>query len=118
VGNEDATGCRVSRGLDLLTELVVSPDGRNVYVGSFGDGLVAAFSRQRDGRLVQLAGSTGCLVGLFGHPIIIDLPYRCKRTLLGDEIDGMAVSPDGRDLYVGSGVYPRVGGVHLFRRAR
>jgi DNA-binding beta-propeller fold protein YncE len=116
VGNEDAAGCRASRGLDLLSELTVSPDGRNVYVGSFGDGLVSAFARQRDGRLVQLAGSAGCLMGLHGHPIIVDLPYRCKRTLLGGEIDGMAVSPDGRHLYVGSGTYPRVGGVHLFRR--
>ena len=116
VGNEEVAGCRVSRGLDLLSELAISPDGRNVYVGSFGDGLVSAFARQRDGRLVQLAGSAGCLTGLHGHPIIVDVPYRCKRTLLGDEIDGMAVSPDGRHLYVGSGVYPRVGGVHLFRR--
>jgi len=116
VGSEEAAGCRPSRGLDLITELAMSPDGRNLYAGTFGDGLVAAFARQRDGRLVQLAGSAGCLMGLHGHPIIVDLPYRCKRTLLGGEIDGMAISPDGRHFYVGSGTYPGVGGLHLFRR--
>lgn len=116
VGGEEAAGCRPSRGLELLNSLAVAADGRTVYAGSYGDGLAAVFARRRDGGIVQLSGSAGCLVGLHGHPITIYRPYRCAPTLLGDEVSAIAPSPDGRHVYIGSGSWPDYGGLHLFAR--
>jgi hypothetical protein len=116
VGSEEAAGCRPSRGLELVASLAVAPDGRSVYAGSYGDGLAAVFARGSLGGLVQLSGSAGCLVGLHGAPITIYRPYRCKRTLLGDEVNVIAPSRDGRHVYVASGAWPDAGGLHLFAR--
>jgi hypothetical protein len=116
VGSELDSGCRPTRGLDLLNALAVSPDGRNVYTGDYGDGLMAIFDRRRDGRLLQLTGGAGCLVGRYGVPIPLYRPWRCTRTGLADEVTAIAPSPDGRHVYVASGVWPDYGGLHVFSR--
>ena len=42
--------------------VVVSPDGKNVYVGDFFGNAVASFSRaEGSGALTQLAGTAGCI---------------------------------------------------------
>ena len=116
VGTEETPGCTPSRGLDLVNAIALSPDGRNLYVGDYGDGLASVFRRTSDGRLLQLRGSAGCLVGLHGSPIAIYRPYGCKRTLFGDEVNAIAPSPDGRHVYMASGVWPDFGGLHVFVR--
>ena len=119
VGSELDSGCRPIRGLELLNALAVSPDGRNVYTADYGDGLMAILERRRNGRLLQLAGGRGCLVGRYGAPIPLYRPWRCTRAQLADEVNAIATSPDGRHVYVASGVWPDFGGLHLFsRRAR
>ena len=74
--------CVAGRALDGPESVVVSPDGRNVYVGSSGG--IAVFARvARTGILRQLTGSAGAL----REPGVLAL----------------AVSPDGRNVYAVSG---------------
>jgi DNA-binding beta-propeller fold protein YncE len=54
--------CAVGKALDGARTVSVSPDGKNVYVGSFGNDAVAVFSRDTTtGALTQLAGTAGCV---------------------------------------------------------
>lgn len=87
--------CAVARGLSSAGEVAVSPDGRNVYVASSTGAGVAAFARDTDsGALTQLPGATGCLRTGGGGGCAR------ARALGGREL---ALSGDGRSVYVGSG---------------
>jgi len=74
-------------GLDGASGVALSPDGRHVYVAAQGDNGVAVFARD---------AATGVLgfVEAFGSPAVgIDHL---------DGADAVAVSPDGRNVYVAS----------------
>jgi DNA-binding beta-propeller fold protein YncE len=118
VALEEIGGCLPARGLDFLNVMELSPDGRTLYTGDYGDGLMAVFERRHDGRLLQLGGPAGCLKGLHGEPIPLNRPWHCVRTWLDDEVNAIAASHDGRHVYVASGMWPDRGGLHLFTRAR
>jgi DNA-binding beta-propeller fold protein YncE len=89
-----ATGRALARSLDRArgggSQVVVSPDGRNVYV-SVRSG-IAAFARDRStGALTQLAGSAAC---------IAEAPQTgcvAGRALRG--IVDLAISPDSASVY-------------------
>jgi DNA-binding beta-propeller fold protein YncE len=75
--------------------LKVSPDGKNVYVGSEWSDAVVRFNRNTTtGAISQPAGTDGCIsetgAGLCGDGHGLDGPW------------GLAVSPDGRSIYVAS----------------
>jgi DNA-binding beta-propeller fold protein YncE len=77
--------------------VVVSPDGRNVYVGSFFGNGVASFSRAAgSGALTQLSGTAGCIVdgGAEG----------CASGSELGSIEGLAVSGDGASVYAAAAV--------------
>jgi DNA-binding beta-propeller fold protein YncE len=102
--------CTIARfGGHQMWGTAVSPDGRNLYVASIG-GAVSVLSI-RHGQLHQLPGKAGCLsgTGKFG----------CRRVPQVHLSLDIAVSPDGRSVYLGSadpsGVY---GGVVAFARDR
>src|SRR5439155_609214 len=80
-------------GLFHAAKIVVSPDGRNVYVLS-GDAL-ALFRRGAFGALAQLPGQAGCFSsdGSDGS---------CAASPLLEGGLGLAISPDGLNLYVTS----------------
>jgi DNA-binding beta-propeller fold protein YncE len=64
--SEDGPGtCSVGRGIDRAESVAVSPDGRNVYVGSYQDKTepgLAVFARDPfTGALTQLEGTAGCV---------------------------------------------------------
>jgi DNA-binding beta-propeller fold protein YncE len=94
----DFPGCARGRGIDSSESVTVSPDGRNLYVAASNpDSLagVGAFAReQASGGLRQLAGESGC-IGPRGRG-------GCARGRALQDTGSVAVSSDGRNLYVAS----------------
>ncbi len=97
---ETGTGgdCRDGVALDATSGVVVSPDGRSVYVTAAVSGAVAVFDRTNafitiGGTLVQKPGRAGCISedGTGGQ---------CATFLLANSLTGAAISPDGLNLYV------------------
>lgn len=89
-------GCAAGRGLAGPDVVVVSPDGRNVYVGSFFGNAVAVFDREAaTGSLAQPADASGCIAAATSG---------CATGLALDSPEGMAISPDGSAVYVASAV--------------
>jgi DNA-binding beta-propeller fold protein YncE len=94
-------GCGHARALRDPYAIVVSADGRNVYVGSGGG--IAAFARDgRTGALRQLRGSAGCVSPRRGAG--------CGAAR-GVGFRTLALGPGGRFLYAGSSA-----GLAIFRR--
>jgi DNA-binding beta-propeller fold protein YncE len=94
---EAGLGCTPSVGFRGANDLAVSPDGRFAYVASRRSDVVAVFARdQKTGSLTQLPGNRGCLTAR---------PPRGGPCALGRGLAGprsVALSPDGRSVYVAS----------------
>ena len=111
VDNEGEEGCADGRALFGASGVAVSRDGRNVYVASPSSDAVAVFARdRRTGALTQLDGEAGC-VDNGGDTTPVGQGCADGRALFGAL--GVAVSGDGRNVYVGSS-----GGVAVFARDR
>jgi DNA-binding beta-propeller fold protein YncE len=93
IANASVPGCGTGVALDGPDIVTVSPDGANVYVGAFVGSSLAVFSRStRTGALTQLSGGAGCFVAT---------PLTGCTTAIGlSNPEGVAVSPDGADVYV------------------
>ena len=84
-------GCAPGIALLAPDVVVVSPDGNNVYVGSFFGNSVTAFSRNpSNGALTQLAGSAGC---------IAEETSGCATGIGLKSVEGLAISGDGSSVY-------------------
>ena len=94
VGNSGAgpPSCIGSDGLDGSAQVVVSPDGKNVYVVGSESDAVVLFSRTSTGGLIPF----GCVGNSGTGP-----PSCIGSDGLAGAVD-MAMSPDGRNLYVAS----------------
>jgi DNA-binding beta-propeller fold protein YncE len=93
-------GCARGRGLVGAFSLVISPDGRSLYVASEND--VAEFVRHPEtGTLTQLAGTDGCIAEFIGDG--------CGPGRALSDVASLAVSPDGHDVYVASAANQTVG---------
>jgi DNA-binding beta-propeller fold protein YncE len=93
--NGDGITCARGRGLDGAVSLVVSPDGKHVYVASRGDA-IAAFSRNTtSGELTQLSGTAGCIAEN-GDGVAC----AAGKALMGPRT--ITMGPEGNDVYVGS----------------
>jgi len=90
----DGVTCADGRGLDGAVAIVVSPDGKHVYVASRGSA-VAAFARNATtGQLTQFSGPAGCIneTGVTGCSV--------GKALGGAR--SIAISSDGKHVYVGA----------------
>jgi DNA-binding beta-propeller fold protein YncE len=93
IANGGADGCAPGRGLAGPVDLAVTRDGRSVYTASSVGDAVAILSRNRTtGVLTQTAGRNGCISQGGGGG-------RCIRGRALDEVWGVAVSPDGLNVY-------------------
>jgi DNA-binding beta-propeller fold protein YncE len=84
-------GCAPGRGLSGPDVVALSPDGESLYVGSFFGNAVAVFKRERNGALAQFEGEGGCLAEAIAG---------CAPAIGIGAPEGLAVSPDGRSVYV------------------
>jgi DNA-binding beta-propeller fold protein YncE len=86
-------GCTAGRALKWPDVVVVSPDGKNVYVGDFAGSGVISFSRAgAAGALTQLSGTAGCITEAGAEG--------CAKGTQLNHVEGLAINPSG------TGVYP------------
>jgi DNA-binding beta-propeller fold protein YncE len=92
-----AGGCEAAIGLDGPNVVTVSPDGKNVYIGSFFGNAIAVFNRDpATGALTQPTSTTGC---------ITQAPTSgCATGLALGAPEGMAISGDGSSVYAATAV--------------
>jgi DNA-binding beta-propeller fold protein YncE len=92
--SEDGSGGACEDGMGLLTasRVVVSPDGKNVYVASQASNAIAIFDRDpATGALAQKPGTAGCVSQMGGV---------CEKARALEAPRELAISPDGKNLYV------------------
>jgi 6-phosphogluconolactonase (cycloisomerase 2 family) len=95
IAAKGAGGCAKAVGLDGPNSVAVSPDGRSVYATSRASNSLTVFRRnQKTGSLRQLPAGFGCISGL---PVPV---CASGRALVGPDV--VVVSPDGKNVYVGS----------------
>jgi DNA-binding beta-propeller fold protein YncE len=88
-----AEPCADGHGLERPTGVAVSADGKSVYVVSAGSDAVARLNRNTTtGAITQPAGSAGCISETGAGP--------CADGRALDSTQGLAVSPDGKSVYV------------------
>jgi DNA-binding beta-propeller fold protein YncE len=94
------SGCpdNTAKGLTRAIGVVVSPDGKDLYVAAGakegkGEGDVAAFKRNAGGVLEQLSGEKGCI----SEKIAV-----CTKAKALQGSEDLAISPNGKDVYATS----------------
>jgi DNA-binding beta-propeller fold protein YncE len=107
ISEEGSAGaCVDGRGLVNPLTVAISPDGKNAYVGGLDS--IAIFNRDPvTGALTQKAGAVGCLrtIGNGGGV--------CGEVRDIDDVESIAISPDGTTLYAANGI---AGGVAILDR--
>jgi DNA-binding beta-propeller fold protein YncE len=87
--------CGSGRALLGPDVVVVSPDGKNVYAGSFFGNAIAVFARNPStGGLAQPAGTGGCIAE--------SASSGCATAVALGAVEGLAVSGDGSAVYAGA----------------
>jgi DNA-binding beta-propeller fold protein YncE len=99
ISETGAGPCANGHALDGVTSVAVSSDGKNVYVASFnGDAVVRLNRNPTTGAISQPAGSAGCISDT-GAGTCAD-GHALHNPGLGPQ--AVAVSPDGKSVYVAS----------------
>ncbi len=93
--SQEISGCRSATAMKGSEDLVVSGDGRNVYATSFPNSAVVELERDgTTGALTQLGGNNHCI-----SDEAID---GCTQVKGIGGTRGVAISPNGENVYVGS----------------
>jgi DNA-binding beta-propeller fold protein YncE len=93
--SDDGTGpCADGHAILGPAAVAVSPDGKSVYAASYSGYSVVRFNRNKaTGAIAEPAGTGGCVTELLGG---------CLPGHALDHPIGVAVSPDGKNVYVAS----------------
>lgn len=95
IGARGADGCATAIGLAGPNSVAVSPDGKDVYATSVASNTVVILRRSTStGSLTQLGSGAGCIAN------VATPGCATGRALAGPDI--VAVSPDGKSVYVGA----------------
>jgi 6-phosphogluconolactonase (cycloisomerase 2 family) len=124
-GNDDggAGTCATAKALHDANEVIVSGDGKDVYIASQGEagedsglsGAVAVFGRDTgSGSVSQLAGTAGCVSNDGTDGVDGATTGTCATARALIEPTDVVVSPDGGDVYVAGSDYP--GSLNVFAR--
>ena len=106
-------GSHEAKGIANPYEIVVSSDGENVYVTSFGKEAVAEFSREpATGLLTQLVSPNNCISTL----TTAETSCGTEKALGLEHVIGLVTTPDGKDLYTASGGTEGGGAIAAFKR--
>jgi DNA-binding beta-propeller fold protein YncE len=95
VSSDAASGCTQARALRVVEAIALSPDGATLYATARVSGSLVVLERDAATRgLVQPAGEDGCVnaTGIDGCTAVPEV----KKPF------GLAVSPDGRHVYLGT----------------
>ena len=96
ISETGAGGCADGHALSGPNSVAVSADGKSVYVASIGSDAIARLNRNTaTGAITQPAGKAGCVSETGAG--------RCEDGHVLDGPFGLAVSADGRSVYVASG---------------
>ena len=111
VGTTPECGTASTSSLTESQDVVVSPDGKNVYVVEFGDDSISEFARHSDGSLTQLASPNNCIAQTGSTST-------CgTKTANGLQFaEALAISPDGKNVYAVGEDSSSVGAVAEFAR--
>jgi DNA-binding beta-propeller fold protein YncE len=101
VALDPTTGCEPARSLRGVGAIALAPDAGTLYATARGDSLVVLQRDATTGGLVQPAGADGCV-----NPSGAD---GCMALAAMRRPFALAVSPDGRQLYLGSLSAPLLG---------
>lgn len=102
-GTAIACGDTSAAGFNGEEDIAISPDGRSVYLNSFGDSAVIELSRNpTTGVLTQLASPNDCITS---DPTNPGGCGSVTATAL-NSIQGVAVSPDGLNVYAAASSPP------------
>jgi DNA-binding beta-propeller fold protein YncE len=92
IAKTPSPSCSSATALNGPDVVVVSPDGKNVYVGAFfGNAVVALARNGSTGALTQLPGSSGCIAASTAG---------CASGLALKAPEGLGISGDGSSVYV------------------
>jgi DNA-binding beta-propeller fold protein YncE len=93
---DGSDGCEVTPAIAGAAAVAISRDGRDVYVGSYVSDAVVTFDRDtHTGVLKRKPGPTGCAA-------VDGTADDCATASALDGVSSVAVSPDGKNVYVTS----------------
>jgi len=104
IGSAPECGTTSTANLNGSSAIVVSPDGKNVYM--LDGGSVSEFSRNADGSLEELAAPNDCIGSTSGCVTATGMSFA----------NGIAISPDGRNVYVVGTDSNEIGAIVEFAR--
>jgi DNA-binding beta-propeller fold protein YncE len=106
----DTAGCTTQAQFGGAWDIAISPDGRSAYVAAWDADALVIFDRNpATGALTRKPGLAGCISETGSGGV-------CTDGRLLAEADAVEVSPDGGQVYVGSGFSTGAGGVAVFDR--
>jgi DNA-binding beta-propeller fold protein YncE len=98
------SGCQNGTALIDPDAITVSADGANVYVGASRGDAIAVFDRDASGELSQKPGTAGCISNSgASNPMQAGTAGTCQDGRGMDEINSVAIAPDGGSVYATAG---------------